>query len=197
MAEVSGTTAQDAAELAAAHDEDHWTVATDPLVQAADAVQFRETIDSLLLLFPTIIRRMGAVVGECPPGYTPTLAQKRVMSYVAMRGKATVSQIAEALDMSRPGASEMIDRMVEIGYVMRESNPADRRQVLISLTPDAATIVNALTAKRRELLVESLADLDNDDLRGFLKGVHGIARVLAPDYSPDVEAVFPRPSMPE
>ncbi|HEU0164002.1 MAG TPA: MarR family winged helix-turn-helix transcriptional regulator [Thermomicrobiales bacterium] len=187
MAEVSEKPATKAAGLAA--NEDHWTVAADSNVQTADAVLFRDTINSLLLLLPTIIRRMGAIVGECPAGYNPTLAQKRVMCYVAVRGKATVSQIAEALDMSRPGASEMIDRMVEIGYVMRESNPADRRQVLISLTPDAATIVDALTSRRREVLIESLGDLDNEELRGFLKGMHGMARVLAPDYSSEVEAV--------
>ncbi len=145
----------------------------------------RGTIDALLVLMPVLTRRINSLASECPSGYKPTLPQIRVMTVLAASGTSTVSAIAEALESSRPATSEMIDRMVDIGYVSREPNPADRRQVLISLTPPAAEIMDAKVARRRAVLVESLSDLSEQELAGFLKGMRGFTRTIAPDVMSD------------
>jgi len=145
----------------------------------------RGTIDALLVLMPVLTRRINSLATECPSGYKPTLPQIRVMTVLAAGGTSTVSAIAEALESSRPATSEMIDRMVDIGYVSREPNPADRRQVLISLTPPAAEIMDVKIARRRAVLVESLSDLSEQELAGFLKGMRGFTRTIAPDVMSD------------
>ncbi len=147
--------------------------------------RLRETIDALLVLMPVLTRRLSALATQCPTGCSPTLPQVRVMTVISTNGTATVSAIADALELSRPATSEMIDRMVEIGYVSRKHNPRDRRQVLISLTPDAAQIVDAIVAQRRALLLASLGDLSDEELGGFLKGMRGFTRTLAPDVMAD------------
>lgn len=147
--------------------------------------RLRATIDALLVLMPVLTRRLAAMAIECPLGHKPSLPQVRVMTVVSAQGKATVSSIADALQLSRPATSEMIDRMVEIGYVAREANPADRRQVLISLTPPAARTMDGIVAQRRALLLESLGDLSDDELAGFLKGMRGFTRTIAPEVMED------------
>ncbi|MGI8485874.1 MAG: MarR family winged helix-turn-helix transcriptional regulator [Thermomicrobiales bacterium] len=147
--------------------------------------RLRGTIDAMLVLMPVLTRKIAAMAYECPLGNKPTLPQVRVMTVVSARGKATVSAIADALELSRPATSEMIDRMVEIGYVSREVNPADRRQVLISLTPPAAETMDGIVAQRRALLLESLGDLSDDELAGFLKGMRGFTRTIAPEVMAD------------
>lgn len=157
--------------------------------QAEDAGQIPErlqgTIDALLVLMPVLTRRIAAMAIECPLGHKPSLPQVRVMTVVSAQGKATISSIADALQLSRPAISEMIDRMVEIGYVAREVNPADRRQVLISLTPPAARTMDGIVAQRRAVLLESLGDLSDDELAGFLKGMRGFTRTIAPEVMED------------
>ncbi len=143
------------------------------------------TIDALLVLMSVLTRRIAAMAIECPLGHKPSLPQVRVMTVVSAQGKATVSSIADALKLSRPATSEMIDRMVEIGYVAREANPADRRQVLISLTPPAARTMDGIVAQRRAVLLESLGDLSDDELAGFLKGMRGFTRTIAPEVMED------------
>lgn len=156
---------------------------TDDPVDLSDRLQ--GTIDALLVLMPVLTRKIAAMAYECPLGNKPTLPQVRVMTVVSARGKATVSSIADALELSRPATSEMIDRMVEIGYVSREANPADRRQVLISLTPGAAVTMDGIVAQRRAILLESLGDLSDDELAGFLKGMRGFTRTIAPEVMED------------
>ena len=43
----------------------------------------------------------------------------------------------------------MADRLIGAGLVAREENPADRREVLMSLTADGAELVGEVTRRRR------------------------------------------------
>jgi DNA-binding MarR family transcriptional regulator len=164
-----------------------------PLVAREDVSErLRETIDALLVLMPLLTRRVSEMATACKQGerYNPTLPQIRVMTVVSTRGKATVSAIADALELSRPATSELVDRMVESGFVTRGVNPADRRQVLISLTPPAARIVDEIVGQRRALLLDALADLSDEELAGFLKGMRGFTRNLAPEMMSDPALAF-------
>ena len=71
-----------------------------------------------------------------------------------------------------------VDRLEKRGYVAREPSPSDRRGVLVRLTPDGLTVVDAafdaLLAHERRLLSgmdeRSRADLA-DSLRALLAAV--------------------------
>lgn len=164
-----------------------------PFVAREDVPErLRETVDALLILMPLLTRRISAMATACKQGErsNATLPQIRVMTVASTRGKATVSAIADALELSRPATSELVDRMVESGFVTRGVNPADRRQVLISLTPPAARIVDEIVGQRRALLLDALADLSDEELAGFLKGMRGFTRNLAPEMMSDPALAF-------
>jgi len=67
----------------------------------------------------------------------PTFAQIKTMITMATVGPAPLTAIAEALDISKGAASEMIDRLYEAGFVTREVDPDDRRKILVDLTDEA------------------------------------------------------------
>ena len=64
-----------------------------------------------------------------------SMPQYHLLSLVHQLRKATVSQLADALDVSAPSASAMVDRLVERGVLLRRQSSEDRRKVLISLSP--------------------------------------------------------------
>ncbi|ABA88041.1 helix-turn-helix transcriptional regulator [Syntrophotalea carbinolica DSM 2380] len=47
-----------------------------------------------------------------------------------------LKQFAEAMRMSKAAASALVERMVKSGLVLREVNPENRREVLLSVNPD-------------------------------------------------------------
>jgi DNA-binding MarR family transcriptional regulator len=49
-------------------------------------------------------------------------------------GGATVTELAEHLDVTRQAAAQLADELVAKGYVRREPHPADARARLITLT---------------------------------------------------------------
>ncbi len=73
----------------------------------------------------------------------PTLPQIRAMLALHVQGPCRLKEFAALLGISQPAASEMVERLVEMGMVTREQDPSDRRQVILGLTPKAARKVAA------------------------------------------------------
>ncbi|MEO5928764.1 MAG: MarR family transcriptional regulator, partial [Candidatus Kapaibacterium sp.] len=88
-----------------------------------------------------------AVVGV---GLTPRQHQ----ALLAIRGfpgkdRVAISELAERLQIRHHSAVGLVDRMVAQGLVAREPATEDRRQVLVSLTPAGAGILEQLSSTHR------------------------------------------------
>jgi DNA-binding MarR family transcriptional regulator len=58
----------------------------------------------------------------------------------------TVGALAERLQIRHNSAVELIDRMVDHGWIRRASSPEDRRRVVIRLTRSGNAVLAALSA---------------------------------------------------
>ena len=86
-----------------------------------------------------------------------TLPQYRVLVVLESRGPQSVSALAADLGTAPSSLTRMCDRLVRKGLVERSHSPGDRRQVLISVAPAGAEVVNAVTAVRRKEIARLLA----------------------------------------
>jgi DNA-binding MarR family transcriptional regulator len=68
------------------------------------------------------------------------------------RDWATVSELAERLQVRPHGALALVARCEALGLVCRESGPTDKRQVLVRLSPEGeARLLRLADLHRREL----------------------------------------------
>jgi DNA-binding MarR family transcriptional regulator len=83
-------------------------------------------------------------------GLTPQQHQ----ALLAIRGadgqKATVGYVAERLILKPHTASELINRLEALGFVVRRADDEDRRKTMIHLTPRADAVLASLSATHRE-----------------------------------------------
>lgn len=91
-----------------------------------------------------------------------TLPQYRMLVVLSTRGPRQASSLATALGVAPPTASRMVDRLVRKGLVSRRTNSADRRQVLLRLTPAGSRLVETVVAHRREEIVALLQRVPTD-----------------------------------
>jgi len=61
--------------------------------------------------------------------------QLATLSYLAKHPKATMTAIADLLDLNKSAVSSMITRLERAGLVTRAEDPEDARANLVSLTP--------------------------------------------------------------
>lgn len=73
-----------------------------------------------------------------------TAAQLRTLLLLYTKGASRMTEVAAVLGVTMATATGVIDRMVERGVVVRESDPDDRRLVLCRISPQGEEMVNAL-----------------------------------------------------
>lgn len=79
-------------------------------------------------------------------------------------GPATVSEVAEHMDVSLSAVTSMADRLVKMGYIARRRSEEDRRLVWLELTGPGGVILEETIAKRREIVHGMLGRLPEEDL---------------------------------
>ena len=91
----------------------------------------------------------------------------------------TVGQLAERMGLSKPTASQLVDRLVQLGLVARTEDPDDRRRARLSLSDAGRVRVTSLREGGEDLWRSLLAQLDDDDLAAWTQGMQALSRAAA------------------
>jgi DNA-binding MarR family transcriptional regulator len=125
-------------------------------------------------LLPEIGRHMHFAVLRHPASCGLSVAQLKGLMHVHHHGQSTVGELAHGLGLSMPAASELIDRLVELGYLERGANPLDRRQVLV----EAVAFSSQIHALRIAQLRAAFERLEPDERPTFVRSLRIFAEVL-------------------
>ena len=80
---------------------------------------------------------------------------------------ATITQLAEHLDVSRQAAAQVVDELIAKGYVQRSRHPDDARARLITLTGKGWACTRAAEAATADAVRPWAAILGEDRLRAL------------------------------
>ena len=125
-------------------------------------------------LLPVIARALFAAISNLGNAYGLTPAQVKVLLHLGTHRQMTVGEIAAALNCSMPAASELVDRLVDAGHLVRASDPTDRRRVLITATPDSERISSRLRAMRQAQVRYALGQLPSEDRPAFIRSLEAL-----------------------
>lgn len=127
-------------------------------------VQFRYQIRRFLRFSEEAARAAGLE----PQQYVLMLAIRGTQP----EGQPTISSIADRLQIQHHSAVELIDRSVERALVRRTRDNADRRQVLVDLTPKGERLLRELAAHHRDALGQAAPALV-ESLNTLMAGMSG------------------------
>lgn len=88
-----------------------------------------------------------------------TLPQLIALSSLRQHGPLSVSQIAEFTHLSAAAASYLVDRLVELGYVIRSEDAIDRRKKKLRLSRTGRSLVDKLDKARLEVFTRAVCAL--------------------------------------
>ncbi|NPA93138.1 MAG: MarR family transcriptional regulator [Chloroflexi bacterium] len=83
-----------------------------------------------------------------------SMTQVFALRYIHRQGECNISDLAKALGVSNAAASQMLDRLVQQGYVLRQENPRDRRNKRLSLTEEGQQVLAEITPSRQAMFDE-------------------------------------------
>lgn len=116
--------------------------------------------DSLGFLLADVSRLMRRAFQMRLAGSSLTLAQARVLIYVARHEGVRQVDLAEMLELQPITLARLIDPLEEAGLVERRHDPTDRRAYRIFLMPAAASHLAAIKQVATAIQADALRDLD-------------------------------------
>jgi len=98
-----------------------------------------------------------------------TLPQCVILDTLDKSGESNMSDLARNMNVTTAAMTGIADRLVRDGYVMRASDPDDRRVVKIKLTAKGNKVVRMLREHRREMTIKLLGVLSQSERECYLK----------------------------
>lgn len=100
-----------------------------------------------------------------------TLPQLRILVMVQDSGPLNMSAVADGLGVNPSNASRTCERLVRAVLLDRRDDPDDRRNVLLTLTPNGRRLVTSMLTQRRTIfrqVIDRMAAADRVHLRAGL-----------------------------
>jgi len=77
-----------------------------------------------------------------------TMPQFSVLMQLHHKGPCGMSEISERFEVTPAAASQLVEKLVQAGYLERSEDPSDRRAKLLSLSPSGTQLIEQGIAER-------------------------------------------------
>lgn len=152
--------------------------------------QAKTLLETVKLLKSRVLARhaQAARDGMCPD---LTLPQMNLLGVVQRCEPVSIKELAQRLHVSAPSASTMVDRLVDMGMLVRRQSEVDRREVAIELSPEGRARHDEFEEHILQAIVE-LLDRAGPELAAKWSEVYGrLGNVL---YEMQDDPVHPAPN---
>jgi DNA-binding MarR family transcriptional regulator len=124
-----------------------------------------------------------------------TMAQAKLLYVVTAAGEPTMSEIAQQLGVTISTASGAVEHLVSTGFLSRSSDPANRRQVRVSITPEGSEALEQLrelSTHQLRVLFERLGEPELDVIQRAIRILTNAVSVA--NAEPSAAAATPSPN---
>ncbi len=105
-----------------------------------------------------------------------TIAQLKSLFFIADKGKTNFKKLADALGVTPPNITGIIDRLVEQGLVSRTENTEDRRIMLLQMTEKGQELIHKLHENRFQKMNSLMINMSEDEIKAMLTGLKGMLK---------------------
>jgi DNA-binding MarR family transcriptional regulator len=107
-----------------------------------------------------------------------TIPQFRILGAI-YRGNSLVSEIAKLHGVSQAAMSKMVQGLVEKGWVEREPQQDDRRQVKLKLSVKGNSFYQQTRKKAQNSIQEKIEGISKQDLFHLEKGLEALEKIFS------------------
>jgi DNA-binding MarR family transcriptional regulator len=108
-----------------------------------------------------------------------TMPQAKLLYLLGAVGELHMSDLVIRLGVSLSTISGLVDRVVDHGLASRREDPADRRQVVVALTPAGSEFIDRFRELNARQMRELLEALEDDELAQVRDALGHLARAAA------------------
>jgi DNA-binding MarR family transcriptional regulator len=151
--------------------DEHWGAAATPSMAAVTSVMRAQQI---------FLARLNEALE--PHDLTFPRYEALMLLFYSRKGELPLGKISDRLQVHRASVTNVVDKLVDSGYVARVGHERDRRAILARITPDGKRAARAAT-RRLNAIRFGVRPL-TDEACGTLQDVLSTLRVAAGDFEP-------------
>ena len=114
-----------------------------------------------------------------------TQSQWRALYQISHHPGISQVKLAEKLEVHPVSVTQLVDRLVKSGWVIREPDPMDRRAVRLQLTNECIPLLeemDAIAIATREVVLDGVTDEERAQLEVLLRRIrHNLRQSIEPD----------------
>lgn len=139
--------------------------------------RFEEIVENLFLTVPLIGKKV--INHSINKKLDITSQHLHILLNLKEKGTLTVSQLANILDICKPNITPLIQKLIDKGYVERNTDEKDRRYIYIKLTNEGREFLII----HKQLLIQDLKnkmfDFSEEDLEKLEGALQDLKSVLS------------------
>jgi DNA-binding MarR family transcriptional regulator len=130
----------------------------------------------ILDCFAALRRALG---GEVPAGGSESISVAQLHALRALdEGDRTAGELARAIVVSLPSLTQLADGLVERGYVVRHTDPDDRRKVRLSITASGRELYRRARQAAEARIEDLLQDLSPEQRAALVEGLEALRSAI-------------------
>jgi DNA-binding MarR family transcriptional regulator len=136
----------------------------------------RQAVDSFWENLPPFWHRIRAHIRQAASEqFSLGVEQFHILRHIR-RGQDTVSELAEARNISRPAISQAVDVLVQKGLITRTTDLSDRRHIRLALTDSGDELLDAIFDNTRQWMMEMLSPLSDEELQTLAQALISLGK---------------------
>jgi DNA-binding MarR family transcriptional regulator len=152
-----------------------------------EAVRFEQEFPSASWLSARVFRELEEV-GALIEGLVASIAQRYGLSHAALNalaviegngGPIPVGEVSARMHITSGTMTGVLDTLERRNFVVRQSDPGDRRRVLVDVTADAQAVLNRLLPEVVETATRALSGIDDRELEEILSALARLRAAIA------------------
>lgn len=113
-----------------------------------------------------------------------SIGQLKSLMVLTSHPRISIGTMAEMLEVSKPTASILIDRLVQLGLVQRTEDADDRRRTVVEVTEPGGALVARLRQGGGERLAHWIEQMQREDLEALQRGLEALAGIAEREAAP-------------
>lgn len=142
-----------------------------------------QVVEEILSLAEMLFRQLLPTVPKEVLSLDIPMGQMKILFLLYMKGTMRISDIAASLDISLPATSNLVERLVERGHVLREGSSEDRRVVICRLTEVGALTVGNIWHSARIRCHDLLHEMTADKLQQLAESLRAMYEVALIEHT--------------
>ena len=137
----------------------------------------RQAVEAFWETFPPFWQRVRAHIRQvAAERFEISVEQFHILRHIR-HGQGSVSELAEAKNISRPAISQGVDVLVNKGFITRTTETRDRRHVRLDLTPAGDAVLDVVFEDTHRWMMQTLAPLSEAELQILIRGMESLRKI--------------------